>query len=161
MKTRKPADWYEMRQILLHAARELAGGTNTSEADASRAMLSDPLPDNPRCWWDPIGSPDAETQERIDAAARAFARGEPRPPLSPADTGRLALRVRLASAFCRGMSGKPWRPAGGRLARSLARMPREQLLETLLVDLWPSIEDVLTETLQWQDSFRRPWDLRT
>ncbi len=98
---------------------------------------------------------EAQTSAGVDSAARAYAAGEM--PWQVAEelggTARLwlACRLKLAHRFCRGLARcAPEQPLEW-FPKALASLPRESLIEWLLVDAWHSFAG------QWVDEIGRWW----
>lgn len=147
-----PQQWNDLQLWLCGAGiLDVLGG---SEGDKYQPMLREP--DVVTNWWSGALELCESDEEAINKAAKAVAWRKPLPNLTPAQRGRLALRMRLASRIARAMSSRHQDPAKGWLTDYLSNMAEGEALEWLLTKGWDYWSEVMDETLLWADSVDHP-----
>lgn len=139
----------DLQKHFCREAIDVTGGIEIPEVEAFRAMVKEP---RLRIhWWHGAFSQSDADAKAIREAARAFAYGQPRPPLSLAQRGRFALRLRLASRILRAyghkntnLSSEGWFPT------ALATRPEGEVIEWLLLEGAEVALEIFDETLLWE-----------
>lgn len=123
-------------------------------ADAYNAMLREP--EMLMTWWSGVFEQSEADQTTIDAAARAFAAGQPLPDLTVPQRARLALRLRLGSRIVRAISSRQHVQPKGWFPNKLRRMTSRELVEWVLLDGWHFCAEIFDEAMCWADAVEPP-----
>jgi hypothetical protein len=139
----KPEDYnllYQQLRMEAAAVLEAVGPEAAFEAMFHEPFLRD-------CWWQGVFDQSDEDRAVIDAAARAFAHGLPYPDMTISQRARLSIRLRLCGRFVRALSTRQVVRPVGWFANKLRRLKSPELLESLLVDLWPFVAEMYDESM--------------
>jgi hypothetical protein len=148
-------NWNDLQRWLCgQAVWHVLGLEDGSEELAYAHMLKEP--DVVSNWWEGAFESSEEDEAAITAGAKAVAHEQPLPELTPAQRGRLALRLRLASRIARAMSSRHQKPAKGWFTDRLSGMSESDAIEWLLTDGCAFWIEVFDETLSWADSVEHP-----
>ena len=150
MRTRQ--EWWHLRERLCSEADRQLGISALEMRRVWQATLTERGPLQSENWWGGIGPATPAKRRKLEQAARAYSRGQRLPRLSVPTRARLLFRIRMAAAVCLVMSGKYGHQVPtGWLPNTLAAATDAELLECLVVECWPILNNLVGEALGWAD----------
>jgi hypothetical protein len=147
-------DYNTLQMQLCGESNAILEDMGVRPADAYNAMLREP--EMLTTWWSGVFEQSDGDHAAIDAAARAYAAGEPLPELTVPQRARLALRLRLGSRIVRAISSRQHVQPKGWFPNKLRRMTSRELVEWVLLDGWHFYAEIFDEAMSWADSVQPP-----